>query len=96
MTGILIIRTQSHTASIHGSLYSDQTSFIRCTVLKVGAVGVADVVDTADAADLVYTADSDVLDAAGLVDLADAVDAVEGSLGIWERSIGCYRCFVVI
>jgi H+-transporting ATPase len=35
-TGIPIVRTQSRAASIHESLYSNRTSFIRRAVRKVG------------------------------------------------------------
>lgn len=35
-TGISIVRTQSRAASIHESLYSNRTSFIRRAVRKVG------------------------------------------------------------
>jgi len=38
-TDILMMQTQSHAASIHKLLYSNQTSSIRHTVLKVGCGG---------------------------------------------------------
>ena len=85
-TGIQTVQTQLRAASIHESLYSNRTLFIRCTVREVDAVGAADVVDTMDAADAVGAADT--VDTMSAVDMAD-VDTVKGSLGIWECSIGC-------
>jgi len=52
-------------ASIHKSLYSKQTSFIRHGVCKVGVVGAADVVGVVDAV---------AVDMVGAVGAADAAD----------------------
>ena len=48
-TGIQIVCTQLHAASVHKSLYSNQTLFIHSAVCKVSAVGIAGVVDMVDA-----------------------------------------------
>ena len=85
--------------SIHESLYSNWTSFIRRAVCNVGAVGAADVVDAVgavemvDAVDAVDVADTvgvvDVADAGGtadvadIVDVADVLDVAEQSRGTW-------------
>jgi len=50
-TGILMMWTQSRTASLHKSLYSNWPSSIHCTVCKVGAV------DMVDAVGVVYVAE---------------------------------------
>jgi len=50
-TGIPITQTQSHTASIYKSLYSNLMSFIRRPVHKVGAVGMVDMLDVVDVGD---------------------------------------------
>ena len=53
--------TRSHAVSIrtiHASLYSNQTLFIRCAVCKVGAVGAVDMLYLVDVADAVDVADT--------------------------------------
>jgi len=81
-TGIQIMHTQSRTASIHKSLYSNRTSFLCCAVLKVGTEGAADMVEVVDAADMV-----DVVSAVDVVD-ADTVDL--RTCGLVD-AVGCGR-----
>ena len=64
--------------SIHESLYSNWTSFIRCAICNVGMVGAADVVDAVGAVEMVDTVGAvEMVDTVDVVDVADTVGAVD-------------------
>ena len=83
------MRTQSRTASIHKSLYSNLTSFIRRPVRKVGAVGGRHVGRGG------CGGHNGLADAVGVGDVVDAVELVDrgrdrGPVDIERKDGGCF------